>query len=778
MKGLLTSQLLAANPFLQIVLAGWALLLGAVQWLLGLLREGGILVFAAVIPLAAAGGMNEATKPMLPRIISPLAALVFYKPIAAIIYTIGFALIGTGQDLSTIFTGLVVLVLASVAMPAMMRFFAFTQVQMSSGSGVSGALAAGATGAASLAMLRGAAGGSMTTSGPGTARRAPPPAARSPAALPRVDHPAPLPGAPCPARVRPPPHRRRRARPVPAQGHPPPDRARPPRHPPAPPGRRPPRPPARPPARPRAPQAPPPRRPEPPWPPLAGPRTRSPETAHDRRDRPLGHAAHVRQLVQGQRLRHRPARRRTDHHAVLVALLVPIAVAYVSGRAALVAGGAAPGGDRRPGHPDRWPVAVRRRVAAGAVLPGPGGGLDRAVGRRAGRPPRGHDLPGPWPRSCRWLSTTAAAAHALLWDRRTGSLTAILRCARSGWISPTRIRPTRGSPAGARCWPTWATNPWSATSRSPSTPPPPAAPRSRDPRRRPPRPAAPAPRPAGARRTGRRHPGRRADGGQPRLAVASTRAAATPKPADLLAAVVEVGRWLPGIETALAGCGVAVQGRATLDWLTGRCGPAFDPAAARPHPPGAHADHASCWRGRTRCRSPRRRSWDHYRHESGVSVTWALREAPRQAVDAAVLAPLVAPGPYARRVRWLYQPYPADQAAAKVEAQVTAGQIRRAWAARTRRDETQRDRDDRDRALQAAREEAAGAGVGRFTLYITTTVTDARRAVRRGRRRRATRRAGQAAAAPPARSPSGRVRRRPRHGYRPRRRSPGTRTRR
>ena len=71
MKGLLTSQLLAANPFLQIVLAGWALLLGAVQWALGLLREGGILVFAAVLPLAAAGGMNEATKPMLPRIISP-----------------------------------------------------------------------------------------------------------------------------------------------------------------------------------------------------------------------------------------------------------------------------------------------------------------------------------------------------------------------------------------------------------------------------------------------------------------------------------------------------------------------------------------------------------------------------------------------------------------------------------------------------------------------------------------------------------------------------------
>lgn len=89
-----------------------------------------------------------------------------------------------------------------------------------------------------------------------------------------------------------------------------------------------------------------------------------------------------------------------------------------------------------------------------------------------------------------------------------------------------------------------------------------------------------------------------------------------------------------------------------------------------------------------------------------------------------MLAPLLAPGPFPRRTTWLYQPYPAEQAAAKVEAEVTSGQIRHAWAERTRRDETQRDRDDRARALQSAREEAQGAGVGRFTLYLTTTLTD------------------------------------------------------
>ena len=117
-------------------------------------------------------------------------------------------------------------------------------------------------------------------------------------------------------------------------------------------------------------------------------------------------------------------------------------------------------------------------------------------------------------------------------------------------------------------------------------------------------------------------------------------------------------------------------------------------------------------------------NWDSYRHDSGLSVSWALREAPRQAVAARVLAPLLTPGPFPRRVTWLYEPYPADQAAARVEAEVSAGQIRRAWAARTRRDETQRERDDRDRAVQSAREEAEGAGVGRFTAYVTTTVTD------------------------------------------------------
>lgn len=192
---------------------------------------------------------------------------------------------------------------------------------------------------------------------------------------------------------------------------------------------------------------------------------------------------------------------------------------------------------------------------------------------------------------------------------------------------------------------------------------------------------------------------------------------ATPRPADLLAAVTEVGRWLPGVESGLGASGVAILERASTSWLVGRIRVAFDPDARAT---ARTTDHLLEWGEAGPVAA--HEGWDSYRHEGGHSVTWAMREAPRQAVGPSVLAPLLAPGPFPRRTTLLYEPYPADEAAAKVEAEVTSGQIRRAWAERTRRDETQRDRDDRDRALQSAREESRGAGVGRFTVYVTTTV--------------------------------------------------------
>ena len=146
MKAVLTPAVIT-NPFSLLAMGGLGYLLGAVQWVLGFVRQAGILVLAALLPLAASGSVNEATKPWLSRMLPWLLTLVLYRPMAALIYMIGFTFLGSGNDVTTVMTGLMVLVLAVVAMPAMMRFFSWAGV---SAGGGGGAVMAGAVGAASL----------------------------------------------------------------------------------------------------------------------------------------------------------------------------------------------------------------------------------------------------------------------------------------------------------------------------------------------------------------------------------------------------------------------------------------------------------------------------------------------------------------------------------------------------------------------------------------------------------------------------------------------------
>lgn len=210
-----------------------------------------------------------------------------------------------------------------------------------------------------------------------------------------------------------------------------------------------------------------------------------------------------------------------------------------------------------------------------------------------------------------------------------------------------------------------------------------------------------------------------------RVAITFDPGRANPRPPDLMAAVAEVTRWLPGLEAHLGMAGVAVLGRATAEYLTGRLRIAYDPASRADV--ARLRDHTAnpellVWSEAGPIRA--RETWDHWRHDSGISTSWGLSEAPRQAIVDRVLVPLLAPGPFARRVTLLYEPFSAGAAADEVEREITNTQVRRTWAAKTRRDETQRDRDDMTRAVQSAREEAEGAGVGRFTLYASTTVVN------------------------------------------------------
>jgi hypothetical protein len=116
--------------------------------------------------------------------------------------------------------------------------------------------------------------------------------------------------------------------------------------------------------------------------------------------------------------------------------------------------------------------------------------------------------------------------------------------------------------------------------------------------------------------------------------------------------------------------------------------------------------------------------WDHFQSDSGTSVSWGWDEAPRQAVPATVLANLIAPGPHAKRVTIIFTPSPAAAAARELDLQAQAAVFRSQLRAKTGRDESARDAADRARAMQAAAEEARGAGLVSMCLYATVTVTD------------------------------------------------------
>ncbi|HTT52863.1 MAG TPA: SCO6880 family protein [Streptosporangiaceae bacterium] len=213
-----------------------------------------------------------------------------------------------------------------------------------------------------------------------------------------------------------------------------------------------------------------------------------------------------------------------------------------------------------------------------------------------------------------------------------------------------------------------------------------------------------------------------------RVSITVDPAASPAQPRTLTEAVTETGQALLGLESALGGCGVSVLGRARAADLAGIVRTAFDPAVrgeisrllAAPMSPalGAHLDWSAAGPAGAE------EHWDCYQHDSGTSVTWTWREPPRQNVTSSVLARLLGPGGYPKRVSLQYRPLPAAAAARTLEGEVRAAAFRSEYARRTRRDVTARDAHDQARARQAADEEARGAGVSLIGLYVTVTVTD------------------------------------------------------
>lgn len=191
-KNITTLLSLGANPatggnlgaMLVIILGIIASLAAFVQIVLMVLRSGALVILAGVLPVSAAATNTETGKTWFRRCIAWLVAFLLYKPAAAVVYAAAFQLVGSDvfkndDALVSILTGLMLMVMAVVALPALMRFVTPLVSSVASGA-AGGALAAGAmaalpTGAAQVGQLIGGHGSSAakrtTSSQPSGASR-------------------------------------------------------------------------------------------------------------------------------------------------------------------------------------------------------------------------------------------------------------------------------------------------------------------------------------------------------------------------------------------------------------------------------------------------------------------------------------------------------------------------------------------------------------------------------------------------------------------------------
>jgi hypothetical protein len=101
-----------------------------------LLRNAAIAVLVATSPIAAAGQVSKTTQSWWPKLASATAQLIILKPAIAIVFCVGLSLTGRSTDVETLLVGMLVLVLAVIAWPAVARFFTFTSIQVGGGAGL------------------------------------------------------------------------------------------------------------------------------------------------------------------------------------------------------------------------------------------------------------------------------------------------------------------------------------------------------------------------------------------------------------------------------------------------------------------------------------------------------------------------------------------------------------------------------------------------------------------------------------------------------------------
>lgn len=137
-----------------LIMGTLAVLFSYVQIILMVIRGGMLVLLAGIFPISASFTNTETGRAWFKKCSGWLIAFILYKPAAAIVYAAAFKLTSSnifeddGTGLVKILTGLALMAMALVALPALMRFVAPMVSQTGGGGGAGLVLAGAALGAA------------------------------------------------------------------------------------------------------------------------------------------------------------------------------------------------------------------------------------------------------------------------------------------------------------------------------------------------------------------------------------------------------------------------------------------------------------------------------------------------------------------------------------------------------------------------------------------------------------------------------------------------------
>lgn len=136
---LVTGQGVAAAAVAVVIIIGIVCILAiGALWIEMILRQAGIMILVATMPIVLVGQMSDATKDWWPKARDALLALILMKPVIVFCFSIGFFALAEGEGMQNVIVGLVIFLMACLCWPVLAKFMTFSA--LGAGASMAGGL--------------------------------------------------------------------------------------------------------------------------------------------------------------------------------------------------------------------------------------------------------------------------------------------------------------------------------------------------------------------------------------------------------------------------------------------------------------------------------------------------------------------------------------------------------------------------------------------------------------------------------------------------------------